>query len=387
MYNIFIQLRDNAIQTLTIHNTFLNIELVLKLVYLIKMLILVLGGNVVISFENDYLEGAHEKVLKRLVDTNLVQASGYGFDQFTAQAIEKIKDTIDCPNATIRFLVGGTQTNQVVINSMLESYEGVISADTGHVAVHEGGAIEYSGHKVITIPSKEGKVSASDVETYMETFKSDFKKDHMVFPGMVYISHPTEYGTLYSKSELEELCKVCKQYQLPLFMDGARLGYGLMSDQSDMTIKDIAKYCDVFYIGGTKIGALCGEAIVFTKNNEPKQFTTRIKHHGALLAKGRLTGIQFLELFTDNLYFNISRHAIEMANKMKDGFKNKGYRLYFDSPTNQQFFILSNEKIAELEQKVKFAVWEKYDDQHRVVRFATSWATTEENLNKLLELI
>lgn len=168
-----------------------------------------------ISFENDYLEGAHEKVLKRLVDTNLVQASGYGFDQFTAQAIEKIKDTIDCPNATIRFLVGGTQTNQVVINSMLESYEGVISADTGHVAVHEGGAIEYSGHKVITIPSKEGKVSASDVETYMETFKSDFKKDHMVFPGMVYISHPTEYGTLYSKSELEELCKVCKQYQLP----------------------------------------------------------------------------------------------------------------------------------------------------------------------------
>ena len=298
------------------------------------MLILVLGGNVVISFENDYLEGAHEKVLKRLVDTNLVQASGYGFDQFTNQAIEKIKDTIDCPNATIRFLVG-----------------------------------------------------ASDVETYMETFKSDFKKDHMVFPGMVYISHPTEYGTLYSKSELEELCKVCKQYQLPLFMDGARLGYGLMSDQSDMTIKDIAKYCDVFYIGGTKIGALCGEAIVFTKNNEPKQFTTRIKHHGALLAKGRLTGIQFLELFTDNLYFNISRHAIEMANKMKDGFKNKGYRLYFDSPTNQQFFILSNEKIAELEQKVKFAVWEKYDDQHRVVRFATSWATTEENLNKLLELI
>lgn len=172
------------------------------------MLILVLGGNVVISFENDYLEGAHEKVLKRLVDTNLVQASGYGFDQFTAQAIEKIKDTIDCPNATIRFLVGGTQTNQVVINSMLESYEGVISADTGHVAVHEGGAIEYSGHKVITIPSKEGKVSASDVETYMETFKSDFKKDHMVFPGMVYISHPTEYGTLYSKSELEKLCKV-----------------------------------------------------------------------------------------------------------------------------------------------------------------------------------
>lgn len=208
----------------------------------------------------------------------------------------------------------------------------------------------------------------------------------MVFPGMVYISHPTEYGTLYSKSELEELCKVCKQYQLPLFMDGARLGYGLMSDQSDMTIKDIAKYCDVFYIGGTKIGALCGKPLflrkIMNRNNLPLESSITVP-----FSKGRLTGIQFLELFTDNLYFNISRHAIEMANKMKDGFKNKGYRLYFDSPTNQQFFILSNEKIAELEQKVKFAVWEKYDDQHRVVRFATSWATTEENLNKLLELI
>ena len=284
------------------------------------MLILVLGGNVVISFENDYLEGAHEKVLKRLVDTNLVQASGYGFDQFTAQAIEKIKDTIDCPNATIRFLVGGTQTNQVVINSMLESYEGVISADTGHVAVHEGGAIEYSGHKVLTIPSSEGKITANGVEDYIETFNSDFKRDHMVFPGMVYISHPTEYGTLYSKSELEALSNVCRKHNLPLFMDGARLGYGLMSDHSDMTIEDVANYCDIFYIGGTKIGALCGEAVVFTKQNEPKHFTTRIKHHGALLAKGRLTGIQFLELFTDDLYFKISRHAIEMANKMKEGF-------------------------------------------------------------------
>ena len=270
---------------------------------------------------------------------------------------------------------------------MLESYEGVISADTGHVAVHEGGAIEYSGHKVLTIPSSEGKITANGVEDYIETFNSDFKRDHIVFPGMVYISHPTEYGTLYSKNELEALSNVCRKHNLPLFMDGARLGYGLMSDQSDMTIEDVANFCDIFYIGGTKIGALCGEAVVFTKQNEPKHFTTRIKHHGALLAKGRLTGIQFLELFTDDLYFKISRHAIEMANKMKEGFLKKGYRLYFDSPTNQQFFILSNDKINELKQKVKFAVWEKYDDQHRVVRFATSWATTEENVNRLLELI
>lgn len=340
-----------------------------------------------LSFENDYLEGAHEKVLNRLVETNRVQAAGYGFDHFTEQAIQQIKNRINCPEATVRFLVGGTQTNQVVINSVLESYEGVISADTGHVAVHEGGAIEYSGHKVLAIPSSEGKITAKGVEDYLDTFNSDFKRDNMVFPGMVYISHPTEYGTLYTKPELESLSKVCQKHNLPLFMDGARLGYGLMSDQSDLTIEDVAKYCDIFYIGGTKIGALCGEAIVFTKQNEPKQFTTRIKHHGALLAKGRLTGIQFLELFNDDLYFKISRHAIEMANKMKAGFLEKGYQLYFDSPTNQQFFILSNEKISELEQKVKFAIWEKYDDQHRVVRFATSWATTEENVDQLLALI
>lgn len=340
-----------------------------------------------ISFENDYLEGAHEKVLKRLIDTNMVQAAGYGFDEFSAQAADKIRETIKCPEATIRFLVGGTQTNQVVINSMLKSYEGVVSADTGHVAVHEGGAIEFSGHKVLAIPSHEGKISADGVEAYLETFNSDFKKDHMVFPGMVYISHPTEYGTLYSKNELENLAKVCRKHEIPLFMDGARLGYGLMSENTDVTIEDVAKYCDIFYIGGTKIGALCGEAIVFTKNNEPKNFTTIIKHHGALLAKGRLTGIQFLELFTDDLYFKISKHAITMAEKVKQGFLDKGYQVYFDSPTNQQFFVVSNEKIEKLKQKVKFAIWEKYDENHRVVRFATSWATTEENVNKLLELI
>lgn len=204
---------------------------------------------------------------------------------------------------------------------------------------------------------------------------------------MVYISHPTEYGTLYTKEELNSLAKVCRQHEIPLFMDGARLGYGLMSENTDVTIEDVAKYCDIFYIGGTKIGALCGEAIVFTKNNEPKNFTTIIKHHGALLAKGRLTGIQFLELFTDDLYFKISKHAIDMAKKVKNGFLENGYQVYFDSPTNQQFFVLSNDKIKELEKKVKFAVWEKYDDNHRVVRFATSWATTEENVEQLLKLI
>lgn len=340
-----------------------------------------------ISFENDYLEGAHEKVLQRLLETNLIQAAGYGDDPFSKQAADKIREAIKCEDATVRFLVGGTQTNQGVINSVLEPYEGVISADTGHVAVHEGGAIEFSGHKVLAIPSHEGKITPKEVNEYLDTFYNDFKREHMVFPGMVYISHPTEYGTLYSKDELKDLAIVCKEHKIPLFMDGARLGYGLMSNQSDLTFEDIAKYCDIFYIGGTKIGALCGEAIVFTKNNEPKHFTTRIKQHGALLAKGRLIGVQFLELFTNNLYLDISRHAINMANKMKKGFLEKGYQVYFDSPTNQQFFVLSEEKIKELQQKVKFAVWEKYDDNHRVVRFATSWATTETNVDKLLELI
>lgn len=346
-----------------------------------------LRGNFMISFENDYLEGAHEKVLQRLIETNMVQEAGYGADQFSQQAADKIREIIDCPHATVRFLVGGTQTNQVVISTVLEPYEAVISANTGHVAVHEGGAIEFSGHKVIELESNEGKITAESVKQYLETFNSDFKKEHMAFPGMVYISHPTEYGTLYSKSELQALSEVCRKHQIPLFMDGARLGYGVMSDATDVDITDIAKYCDIFYIGGTKVGALCGEAIVFTQYNEPKHFTTRIKQHGALLAKGRLVGIQFLELFTNNLYFDISRHAIHMANKMKKGFIDKGYRVYFDSPTNQQFFILSEEKIQQLQQKVKFAVWEKYDENHRVVRFATSWATTEENVNQLLELI
>ncbi|SUM03688.1 low-specificity L-threonine aldolase [Staphylococcus devriesei] len=306
-----------------------------------------------ISFENDYLEGAHEKVLQRLLETNLIQAAGYGDDPFSKQAADKIREAIKCEDATVRFLVGGTQTNQGVINSVLEPYEGVISADTGHVAVHEGGAIEFSGHKVLAIPSLEGKITPKEVNEYLDTFYNDFKREHMVFPGMVYISHPTEYGTLYSKDELKDLAIVCKEHKIPLFMDGARLGYGLMSNQSDLTFEDIAKYCDIFYIGGTKIGALCGEAIVFTKNNEPKHFTTRIKQHGALLAKGRLIGVQFLELFTNNLYLDISRHAINMANKMKKGFLEKGYQVYFDSPTNQQFFVLSEEKIKELQQKVK----------------------------------
>lgn len=301
-----------------------------------------------ISFKNDYLEGAHERILHRLIATNMIQEAGYGEDDFSAQAAEKIKSAIACPDATIRFLVGGTQTNQIVIDSVLQPYEGVIEAETGHISTHEAGAIEFSGHKVLSLPAKEGKIKAEDVDNLVETFYQDANYQHMVFPGMVYISYPTEYGTLYSKKELEALAAVCQKHKIPLYLDGARLGYGLASPSADVTIQDIARLCDIFYIGGTKIGALCGEAIVFTKNNEPKNFTTLIKQHGALLAKGRLIGIQFLELFSDNLYFDISQHAINMAMKLKTGMLAKGYQQYLDSPTNQQFLVIPNEKINEL---------------------------------------
>ncbi len=340
-----------------------------------------------LSFENDYLEGAHPKVLQRLMETNMIQDSGYGTDQFTFRAKETIKELIQCDEAKIHFLVGGTQTNQVVIDCVLKKYEGVVAADTGHISTHESGAIEYSGHKVLAIPSLEGKITSLETDKYIKDFYSDANHEHMVFPGMVYISYPTEYGTLYSKKELEGLAAVCRKYKIPLFIDGARLGYGLASEESDLTIADIARLSDIFYIGGTKIGALCGEAIIFTKDNEPEHFTTMVKQHGALLAKGRLLGIQFTELFTDNLYLEISKHAVNMALKLKNGFISKGYKLYLDSPTNQQFFIMSNEKIKELQTKIKFSRWEKYDDKNEIVRFATSWGTKEENIDLLLKLI
>lgn len=340
-----------------------------------------------LSFENDYLEGAHEKVLQALVATNMTQEAGYGFDHYSEFAAEKIREAAQCPTAQIKFLVGGTQTNQVVIDSMLEKYEGVIAASTGHVALHEAGAIEASGHKVITLPADNGKITAAQVKEYVDTFYADDAHEHMAFPGMVYISYPTEYGTLYSKAELAALSATCRALKLPLFIDGARLGYGLMSPASDVTLPEIAELADVFYIGGTKVGALFGEAVVFTKNNMPKYFMTTIKQHGALLAKGRVAGVQFLTLFSDNLYFEISRHAIQLAEKLKAGFIEKGYQVYLDSPTNQQFFIMDNDKMQALQEKVKFAFWEKYDDTHTIVRFATSWATKEANVDTLLTLI
>lgn len=340
-----------------------------------------------VSFESDYIAGAHPQIIKRLTETNLECLPGYGTDKYCESAKEKIKAACECEKADVEFLVGGTQTNSVIISTMLKDYEGVVAAKTGHVSIHEAGAIEYSGHKVLEIPQSNGKISPDVLDGYIATFYSDANHEHMVFPGMVYLSHPTEYGTLYSKKELEDIAAVCHKYKLPLFLDGARLGYGLMSRDSDMTLKDIAHICDVFYIGGTKVGALCGEAVVFTKENKPKHFMNSIKKRGALLAKGRLLGIQFDTLFTDDLYFKISHHAIDMAEKMKEIFAAKGYKFYLESPTNQQFIILDNERMENLKKHVAFSFWEKLDDTHTVVRFATSWSTTDKDLNALKEAL
>ena len=340
-----------------------------------------------LSFENDYNAGAHPLILKALVDTNLIRQPGYGNDDFCRSAAEKIRTACDCPEAEVYFISGGTQTNQVVISSLLRSYEGVISAVSGHVNGHEAGAIEYSGHKVLALPQHEGKIDPSELEDWIKSFYADESHEHMVFPGMVYISHPTEYGTLYSKAELERLSAVCRRYALPLFLDGARLGYGLMSRETDLSLEDIARLCDVFYIGGTKVGALCGEALVFTHKNAPEHFPTLIKQRGAMLAKGRLLGLQFDALFTDGLYFAIGRHAIEKAERLKRMFRERGYAFYLESPTNQQFIVLDKEKAEELRQHVRFTVWEKPDEEHIVARFCTSWATTDEELDELEKLI
>ena len=340
-----------------------------------------------IYFESDYTEGAHPKILERLNETNMIQASGYGHDEFCESAKNKIRKTINCPNAQIQFITGGTQTNQIVIDTMLKPFEGVVSAQTGHVNSHEAGAIEYTGHKVIPIPQHEGKIDGTELNDYLETFFSDGNNEHMVFPGMVYISHPTEYGTLYTKNELTIISSVCRKNNIPLFMDGARLGYGIMAKSSDLVLEDIAELCDVFYIGGTKCGALCGEAVVFTKNNMPLHFENLVKKHGALLAKGRLLGVQFDALFTDNLYLEISKNAIDTAEALKKALKEKGYRFLLDSPTNQQFVILENKFMEELKKSVKFNFWEKYDKDHTVVRFATSWSTKMENVEKLINLL
>ena len=336
-----------------------------------------------ISFESDYTAGAHPEILKHLQETNFEPLTGYGADIYCERAKDKIRAACGLDSADVEFLVGGTQTNAVVISTMLADYEGVLAAKTGHVSTHEAGAIEYTGHEVLELPQKSGKIQAEDLQKWLMEFYADDNHEHMTFPGMVYLSHPTEYGTLYSKAELTAVSDICRAYSIPLYLDGARLGYGLMSRNTDLTLKDIARLCDVFYIGGTKVGALCGEAVVFTGHNKPAHFLTSIKRRGALLAKGRLLGIQFDTLFTNDLYFDISRHAIAMAERLKEVIRKSGLPFFLETPTNQQFVILENGQMKKLAEQVQFSFWEKYDEEHTVVRFATSWSTTEEDLKAL----
>lgn len=342
---------------------------------------------IMISFTCDYNEGAHPEILRRFQETNFLQEPGYGDDSFTQSAIAKIREATGRPQAHVTLLSGGTQTNATVIDAVLPHYGAVIAVETGHIAVHESGAIEFCGHKVITLPSHKGKMDHAELKAYLEKFYADSTWPHMAHPGMVYISFPTEYGTIYTKEELKAIKNTCEKYQMPLFIDGARLGYGLASPAADITLKDMAGLCDVFYIGGTKVGALCGEAVVFPQGNAPEHFFTIVKQHGALMAKGRLLGIQFDTLFTDGLYMKIARNAIQMALELKKAFTEKGYPFYTDSPTNQQFPILTQEQMANLDGKVLYEVWEPLPDGRAVTRFATSWATTQEQIVELKALL
>lgn len=340
-----------------------------------------------LSFVNDYSEGAHPTVLQRLIDTNMEQLPGYGRDRYCNSAAHKIAEACACPQAQIFFMAGGTQTNQTIISCILKPWQGLVAADTGHVNVHEAGAIEAVDHKVLTVKGDRGKIRPDTLDSYLEGFYADGNHEQMVFPGMVYISHPTEYGTLYTRQELEQLSEICHRYEIPLYLDGARLGYGLVAPGTDVDLDDIAALCDIFYIGGTKVGALCGEAVVFPKGDAPEHMSTMIKRRGALLAKGRLLGIQFDALFTDDLYKRISRNAIDTATMIKEALRERGYQIYMDSPTNQTFVRLDNKKMEELAEHVAFDFWERSDADHTIIRFATSWATSIEDTKALIDLL
>lgn len=340
-----------------------------------------------IQFQCDYNEGAHPRILERLIQTNLEQTVGYGEDHYCESARNVIKEVCGRADADVHFLVGGTQANATVISSVLKPYQGVVCAHTGHINVHETGAIEHGGHKVLAIPSKNGKLDAGDLLKCIQDHYSEDGPEHTVQPGMVYISFSTETGTIYSLSEIRAIRHICTEYGIPLFIDGARLGYGLASEGCDVTLNDIANLADVFYIGGTKQGALFGEAVVITNNNLKKDFRYCIKQNGGMLAKGRLLGIQFQTLFEDGLYFQLSEHAVSLALKIRDAFKAKGYPFIAESPSNQQFPILPDEVLEILGKDFLFSIWQKTDENHTAVRFCTSWATSPEAVDKLLNAI
>ena len=340
-----------------------------------------------IQFQCDYNEGAHPRILQRLTETNYVQTPGYGEDEFCAHARDLIRSACHAPKADVHFLVGGTQTNATVIASSLRPHQGVVCAETGHINVHETGAVEHTGHKVLALPTSNGKITAAQVSDVLQGHHDDVNFEHMVQPGMVYISFPTEYGTLYSLSELTAISDVCRKWGVPLFVDGARLGYGLMSSRCDVTLPDLARLADVFYIGGTKQGALFGEAVVITADALKKDFRYNIKQNGGMLAKGRLLGIQFETLFTDNLYFEMAAHADRLAERIHEAFAAKGIPFHVDSPTNQQFPILTDAQREVLDRDFVSDFWVRLDDNHCCVRYCTSWATREEAVDLLVAAI
>ena len=340
-----------------------------------------------ISFSCDYMEGAHPAILQRLIETNFAQMPGYGADDYCESAREKIRAACGAPNAEVHFLVGGTQTNATVIDAMLRSYQGVVAADTGHISVHEAGAIEFGGHKVLTLPHRNGKISAEQIASLLRVYEEDVNHDHTVMPGMVYLSQPTEYGTLYSREELSAISALCREKHLPLYVDGARLAYALACPENDVTLKDMAELCDIFYIGGTKCGALLGEAVVIPQPGLISHFFTIIKQHGALLAKGRLLGLQFDTLFTDGLYQRIGEAALRAAEDIRTALRANGYQLCFASPTNQTFCLVDREQMEKLREYVDFSQWEVYDETHTIIRFATSWATKDEDVCTLCRIL
>ena len=340
-----------------------------------------------LHFENDYSQVAHPAVLNELSAISTGSYPGYGSDTVCEQAKAKIRTACGKPDADVWFLVGGTQTNQVVIDAITPSYAGVVAVESGHPNVHEAGAIEYSGHKVLTLPHHNGLMDATELDEFCATFYADGNYEHMVFPGCVYVSQSSEYGTVYSKEHLRAIADVAHKYDMPLFVDGARLGYALTATGCDMTLGDLADIADVFYIGGTKVGTMFGEAVVFTKHNTPRHFLTTIKQHGALLAKGFLLGAQFDALFTDDLYFRIARNANECADRIRKALQEKGYTLTFDAPTNQIFVTLDNETSERLQRDVRLGFTEKADDTHTVMRICTSWATTDKQVDELVALL
>lgn len=341
-----------------------------------------------LHLESDYNNGAHPKVLEKLIATNAEKSCSYGFDVWTESAKDKIRNATACPDADIFFLVGGTQTNATVLDAMMKQYEAAVTCTSGHINVHESGAVEFTGHKIITLPAHDGKLTADELSRFMKTFTTDADSPHMAQPGVVYISFPSEMGTVYKASELSKLYDACREYGLKLYIDGARLGYALASRDNDVTLQFLASHCDAFYIGGTKVGALCGEAVVFPRKGcMPPHFFTSVKQHGALLAKGRLVGTQFDVLFTDDLYLSISRHAVDLAMRMRDMLMRLGLKMYISSPTNQQFVILPNAVLKQLEGKIMPSVWCPYDDRNTVCRFVTSWATDGKEIDILEHLL